>query len=366
MYILRRISLSRLLLLCGLVIAIGVSATAIASALDAGPVPEAKSLPNALHDALAGPAVQGVSANIQFTNRLLEGANLVSGGGEASQLDQSPLLSGASGRLWIAKDGRVRLELQSEKGDTQIIYDGKTLTAYDASTNTLYRYSSPQQSPAAPGDSAGAHEAPSVAKIEEAISHLSTHANVSGATPTDVAGRPAYTVRISPKQGGSLVGGAELSFDAEYGVPLRAAIYSSSTPAPVIELATTEISYGPVEDSVFEFTPPSNAKVQEIGHRSGGSSASGSQTGSAGAAGRPRLTTHGHGVTAIAVLESEAHSGAGSGLAEELPNVKIGSATASELSTALGTVLSFEQGGVRYVVAGALPASSIEEFARGL
>ncbi len=88
------------------------------------------------------------------------------------------------------------------------------------------------------------HEVPSVAKIEEAISHLN-HVNVSGATPTDVAGQAAYTVRVSPKEQGSLIGGGELSWDAANGVPLRAAIYSSTSSSPTIELAATSISYGP-------------------------------------------------------------------------------------------------------------------------
>ena len=111
--ILRRISLSRLLLLCALVLALGISATAIAFAVGTGPTPPAKPLPDAVHDALAAPPVEGVSANVQLTNHLLEGASLASGGGGAGQLASSPLLSGASGRLWIAKDGRVRLELQA-------------------------------------------------------------------------------------------------------------------------------------------------------------------------------------------------------------------------------------------------------------
>ena len=37
----------------------------------------------------------------------------------------------------------MRLELQAEKGDTQILYDGHTVSLYDASTNTLYRYAIP-------------------------------------------------------------------------------------------------------------------------------------------------------------------------------------------------------------------------------
>src|ERR1700728_2012072 len=126
MNLFRRLSLSRLLLLCGSVLVIGASAPALALALGSGPVPPPKPLPEAVHDALIAAPVEGVSAEIQLTDHLLEGASLA-GGGEAGQLSSSPLLSGASGRLWISKEGHVRLELQSEKGDTQILYDGHTV-----------------------------------------------------------------------------------------------------------------------------------------------------------------------------------------------------------------------------------------------
>ena len=365
MNILRRLSLSRLLLLCGLVVAVGVSATALASALGSGPTPPPKPLAVAVHEALSGPSVEGVSATVQLTDHLLEGANLASGDGEASQLTSSPLLSGASGRLWIAKDGRVRLELQSEKGDTQILYDGHTVSLYDGSTNTLYRYKVPAHEEGAPA--AEHHEPPTVAKIEEAISRLQRHANVSGATPTDVAGHAAYTVRISPNEGGSLFGGAELSWDAVHGVPLRTAIYSSTSSSPVIELAATGISYGPVEASVFEFQAPSNAKVEEVvlpdkhTAKHTGSSTQGGD--------HPKLTTHGDGPSTIAVLESKTRAGAkqsAPALPEGLQKVKVGSIEATELPTELGTLLSFERSGVRYLLAGAVGPAALEALARGL
>src|SRR5205814_3965219 len=120
---------------------------------------------------LAAPAPAGVSARIELTNHLLEGANLASGGGgEAGQLSSNPLLAGASGRLWVAADGRVRLELQAEKGDIQILYDGHTAQLYDASTNTLYRYVVPQHRGSGSGSGeTDRDEIPSLAKIEEAI-----------------------------------------------------------------------------------------------------------------------------------------------------------------------------------------------------
>ena len=375
MNVFRRLPLSRLLLLCGLVVAIGISATALASALGGGAKPAAEPLAEAVHDALGGTPVEGVSANITLTNHLLEGASLAggggaaggaSGGGQVGELASSPLLSGGSGRLWIAKDGRVRLELQAEKGDTQILYDGHTVTVYDASTNTLYRYTPKAEEGSTSGSTPAekGREVPSLAKIEEAISKAKEHADLS-ATPANVAGQPAYTVRVSPKEGGSLIGGAELSFDAVHGIPLRAAVYSSTSSAPVIELAATEVSYGPVDGSVFSITPPASAKVEEI-NPSGSSSTQTGSTASGGAA-KPKLTAHGHGITAIEVLESQSKTGTkGSGAMEGLPKVDINGASASELRTALGTILSFERSGVRYVVAGAVSPAAVEALARGL
>jgi outer membrane lipoprotein-sorting protein len=435
-HFLRRLPLGRLLLACALAIVLGACIAALAFALGTGQTPPPRPLADAIHDALAGngsETVQGVSATIQLTDHLLEGANLASGG-QGGGLASSPLVTGATGRLWIAKDGRVRVELQSEQGDTQILYDGHTLSLYDAATNTLYRYTLPakdqgasgessssgQSSPRAEGSPDSARstradrgEAPSVAKIEEAISRLSQHANVSEAMPANIAGRPAYTVRVSPKEGGSLIGGAELSWDADNGVPLRAALYSSSSSSPVIELAASEISYGPVESSVFEFSPPPGAKVEEggFGPEQGEGSAStttsscveealacpqlpkaharkarhsrcvqqelvciepptgAARGGEQRASGEhPKLTAHGHGPATIAVLEGKAKPGEGKTAEqlEELPKVTINGASASELRTELGTLLTFERAGVRYVVLGAVSPAAVEEVARGL
>ncbi|HUA73169.1 MAG TPA: hypothetical protein VL988_00265 [Solirubrobacteraceae bacterium] len=366
MNVLRRLPLTRLLLLCVLVVALGVSLTALAFALGSGPTPPPKPLAQAVHDALTAPPVEGVSANIKLTDHLLEGANLASGDGQANQLSASPLLSGATGRLWIAKDGRARLELQAEKGDTQVLYDGHDLSVYDASSNTLYKLKPPAEGESAPREKPDTrdHEAPSVAKIEEGIAKLE-HVNVSPATPANVAGQPAYTERITPKEGGSLIGGAEVSWDAQHGVPLRFALYSSTGSSPVIELAATEISYGSVPDSVFDVNVPANAKVEEVKLPSPKDAKPKSDE--AGKHEHPKVTVHGKGITGVAVLESKVKPGEkGQQLPEQLPKVKVGDTTASELQTPLGTLLSFERDGVRYLLAGALEPSAIEAVARGL
>lgn len=369
--LLRRLPLSRLLLLCATTMAIGVGATALALAVGAGPVPGPKALPEAIHDALTASPVEGVSARIQLTNHLVEGASLAgNGGGEASQLASSPLLSGASGRLWVGKDAHARLELQSEKGDTQILYDGHTASLYDTSSNTLYGYTPQQSTPTGTthGSSmdggSGPREAPDVAKIKEGIERLERHAVVSEAQPTDVGGQAAYTVRISPREHGGLIGGVELSWDAVHGVPLRAAIYSSGSSSPVIELAASEVSYGPVGSEILDFTPPASAAVKDVKlpERQSGSSSS-----TATDASHPHLTLHGMGLESIVLSESAAKGGESSlGALEGLQKVNIDGTSASELPTELGTLLTFERAGTRYLLAGAVTPATIEAFAKGL
>lgn len=363
MNILRRLPLSRLLLLCALVVVLGISLTALALALGTAPTPPPKPLAQAVHDALAAPPVQGVSASVEFTDHLLEGSQIASASGAPSQLSGSPLISGASGRLWIAKDGRLRLELQAEQGDTQVLYDGAALTVYDASSNTLYRSKLPEDEADRdrdPSSSPDPHEVPSVAKIEEAIRKLE-HVEVSAATPTNVAGQPAYTERISPKEGGSLIGGLELSWDAAHGVPLRLALYSSESSVPVLELAARDISYGPVPDSVFDVHAPANAKVEDV-------ALPGAHADSAAHAhDHPEVSVHGKGITGVAVAEAKTKPGEEQlELPEQLPKKQIGSATATELPTALGTLLTFERDGVRYLLAGAVAPVVVEAVARGL
>jgi outer membrane lipoprotein-sorting protein len=375
MNVLRRLSLSRLLLLCGVVLAVGGGATALALAVGSGPTPPPKPLAQAIHDGLSAPKPTGVTARVQFTNHLLEGANLASGGdGEASQLSSSPLMSGASGRLWVAADGQARLELQSEKGDTQILWDGKTAEMYDASTNTLYRYTPTHEAGGETlatatdtkvGAKTGADKVPTVAEIEEHLTKASKHADISDATPTDVAGQAAYTVRVSPRENGGLIAGAELSWDAVHGNPLRAAIYSTNSSAPVMELAATEISYGQPDSSALQFTPPANAKVKDVTLPTGAP-----QSGSSNASqDKPHVTVQGKGLESIVLTETPVQAGSkenGLGELEGLQKVDVGGAQASELPTQLGTLLTFERAGVRYLMAGSVTPSAIEAFARGL
>ena len=402
MRFLRRISTRQLLALCVCVAALVIGGTVLAMATTSGgPKPPPKKLPVAVRDALAAPPVKGVTARVQFTNHLID---------SGSVQGADPVLTGATGRLWASSDGRVRLELQSDPsnggvGDSQVLLDRNHVTVYDSGTNTVYEAKLPAgHAGKARQDS---EQPPSLGEIRHALRRASTHALMSGAIPSNVAGRPAYTVRVSPKHNGGLLGGAELAWDAANGVPLRAAVYAAGDSAPVLELKVTDISFGPVSPSVFDVTPPASAKVTSLnpparrdsGHRAtpviglaavqkrssfrvtappklAGLSRDETRLISSGhRAGA--LITYGRGLGGIAVIEAPADthgtpttgsSGGGDGEQPglQLPEVSINGSAGQELDTALGTVLRFQRGGVQYVVAASAPPAVAEAAARGL
>src|SRR4051812_5216664 len=256
MSFLRTIPTRRLLALLGAAVLVAGGGTAIAlAASGSGPVPPAKSLDAAVHDSLAGPEVQGVSARVEFTNHLIDSAALEG---------NAPLLKGANGRLWLTK-GHLRLELQSDQGDAQLVVDRRGFWGYDVSSHTVYPGRPPPAREAERGRQ-GSHRTPSVAQIRHGIARAKRHTGVSGAIPVDVAGRPAYDVRITPKQGG-LVGAARLAWDAGHAVPLRVEVFPRGSSSPVLELKATDVSYGPVPASTFAVTPPKGAKVVDLSPR---------------------------------------------------------------------------------------------------
>src|SRR4051794_12604487 len=111
---LRTLSTRRLTAIAVAVAVLAVPAGIAQAQLGSDPKPEPKALDRAIADAVNAPAPAGVSARITFTNGLLPAGSTSGGAG-------GPLLSGAKGRLWLAGDGRLRLELQGRRRGAPIV-----------------------------------------------------------------------------------------------------------------------------------------------------------------------------------------------------------------------------------------------------
>jgi hypothetical protein len=371
------------------VVAIGGASLAIAAG-GGGSTPPPKPLANALHDALTATKPTGVTARINFTNKLFPSGALVGA-------NTSALMSGASGRLWV-NDSGGRLELQSDAGDVQVTWNDTKATVYDASSNTAYTFDLPQKQA---GTSTNTNEQPpAVDQITTFLSGLSQNWNVSGAEPTNVAGREAYTVKVSPSHDGGLLGSAQLAWDALNGVPLRIAIYAQGSSSPALALEATDISFGAVPDSDVQVPPPPGTKIVDLSTQTPGTGANHSSspavTGLAAvqaaasfpvtapdtlvglarrdvrlvgpADSRSAVAVYGEGLGAIVVVERPQENGSGSTPSQmsALPTVSLDGVTAHELTTQLGTILTWDRGGVTYILAGSVPSSAAEAAARAL
>ncbi len=370
-----------LVLVAACVLAAGGAAIAVAAG-GGGATPPPKPLDQAIIDALSAGHPDGVTARIKFANNLFPSGALLGQAGSA-------LMSGASGRLWLSGDGRGRIELQSDAGDVQIVWNASQVSVYDASSNTVYRATLPTSS-----SSNGSDTPPALADIDKVLSEIGVHWALSDAQPTDIAGQPAYSVSASPKHDGGLLGSFQLAFDAANGTPLQAGVYAQGSSTPVLGLTVTDISYGSVASGDVDVAPPAGAKVVDLG-ASGKPDSGSSQPAVTGLAavqaaapftvvapdslvGVPRrdvrlvggdtvLALYGTGLGGIALIERKADSStSANGMLSNLPTVSLDGLTAHELATQLGTLLTWQAGGTSFVLAGSLPASAAETAARAV
>jgi hypothetical protein len=381
---LRRISTRSLIVLVVAVCALAVGGAAIAVAAGgSGPAPAPKPLDQAIQDALSATPPEGMTADVTFTNNLFPSGALL---GQVA----SALVTGASGRLWVTSDGHGRIELQSDVGDVQIVWDPTTISVYDASSNTVYRANLPAD---ATGTSTVSGTPPTLADIDNFLARLGEHWTVSDAQPTNVGGQPAYDVSVSPKHDGGLLGSVELAWDAATGVPLRAAINAQNSSSPALELTLQNVSYGKVDPSDI-VAPPTGANVVDLGTL-GGPDQTGSTPAVTGLAavqaaadfpvvvpstlvglplrdvrlvgGDAAIAFYGEGLGGIVLVERKADASSGqSGLMSALPTVSLDGLTAHELSTQLGTVLQWQSDGTSFVLAGSQPAAAAEAAARAV
>jgi hypothetical protein len=230
---------------------------------------------------------------------------------------------------------------------------------------------------------------------------------VSGPIAGDVAGRPQYSVRVSPRHDGGLLGAVELGWDAVRGVPLHAAVFAQGSSSPVLQLAVTNIQFGHLAPASFAIDIPAGVKVVSLGspaahareaHRRRHHVVSGVNAVSAALPfklsapasldGLPRqqvsevdwsgspaaVISYGKGLGGIVVLEQRQNAkddklpslGHKDSRDSSLPTVSINGATGTELATPLGTLLRFGRGGVEYTLAGSVTSGAAEIAARGL
>ena len=161
---------------------------------------------------------------------------------------------------------QLRLELQSDNGDAQIVVNGNTFWISDpAAEHGLRGHASVERVE----DRRARRQAPTMAcrrspSIQSEINKLVKHVEPVGrdrratspaSRPTRSGSRPSTTAACSAS--------VQLAWDAVKGVPLRIAIYARGNSTPVLELKATDISYGRSRPRTSRSTPPAGSQGRE-------------------------------------------------------------------------------------------------------
>jgi hypothetical protein len=298
--------------------------------------------------------------------------------------------------VWVG-GGHVRLVVKSQLGTTTIAYDGSRVTLYAKKQHVAYVL--PVKHHAPPKDATKTHTVPSIADINHALAQAAKFAVLSGAIPSNVAGREAYSVHVSPKRNAGLFGELDLAWDAANGVPLRVAIFPRGSSTAALSITVTHIHYGPVASSALAVNPPAGTKIERVhlpSHKARSADAKRAHvapaTGVAAVskavgfsvaaprtlAGFPQgevrsvnlgshpaaLVTYGRGLGTVFLLEQ--HMTARKSPLSSLPSATIGGIRGRELETTLGTLVQWSRGGVTYTIVGSQSADRIMSAAQSL
>jgi len=183
-------------------------------------------------------------------------------GGTAGTGVMDLLTGDQSYKVWRSPDG-VRIanllpaserDLVANKTDAWF-WDSRTQTAkhltYDAAA--MQAAMRAQQQSATPPD-------PSTLAAT-IVRRLAPFAALSVSSTQWVAGEATYTLVLTPTSSTTLVGSVQVALDANNWVPLQLEVFAKGSDAAAIRVGFTSISFGPVDASTFEFTPPVGADV---------------------------------------------------------------------------------------------------------
>jgi hypothetical protein len=251
----------------------------------------------------------------------------------------SILLADQTFKVWRSPDGtRVAQILPFAERD---LYATRTdVWAWDSDAFTAWHAAVPPTAEPPAPPSAGDLEA----IVDKVLAGAAPYATLSLAEPERVAGRDAYVLSLQPTDPSTLVGSMRVAIDAETSLPLRLQIVPKGSLDAAIEAGFTSVDFGPVDPSIFAFTPPEGATVKELGTASGGTSDS---SGDRGSAEMPDVRRFGEGfglIVAVRVKASDVPAGVGGMLPYAAP---------------LGSVNLLERGDHAWVLAGAVDLSAL-------
>lgn len=187
--------------------------------------------------------------------------------GDGSGLTQIVTLLTGSHTAQLAYGGpdrqRVAIFL-SDLSETDVVHNGHDLWTYSSDSNsvshqTLTSDSAPTRAPdqTAPVDPTKA--------AERLLKQIDPSTKVTVDRTAEVAGRPAYQLDLTPRDGRTLIGSVRIALDSKTSLPLRVEVWSRSNHSdPAFSVGFTSISMKAPGASTFNFSKPPTARLEPL------------------------------------------------------------------------------------------------------
>lgn len=177
------------------------------------------------------------------------------------------LLTGThTAKVWYDGPTRSRVSLLADAAESAVVRNGDDVWLWSSADKTARHEILPTHVRARSArDRAATHTADLPATPQEAaqraLAAVDDTTQVSTSGSERVAGRDAYTLRLTPKTANTLVQRVDIAIDAERHVPLEVDVVSKTTGATAFSVGYTSVDFATPDPSVFAFTPPAGAKV---------------------------------------------------------------------------------------------------------
>ncbi|MGZ5300207.1 MAG: LolA family protein [Actinomycetota bacterium] len=188
----------------------------------------------------------------------------LSGGAESGLAGAISLLTGDQRyKVWRAPDG-VRIAHLLAFSEQDLVANASDAWFWDSSDMSAIHIGVPGLMAGGPVPSAvSANDADLMTLVRRALDAVAPYARVSVDTASTVAGRPTYTLVLTPTSPLTLIGRIALAIDAETRLPLRLQVFPRGSDAVAVEAGFTAVSFDAIDPSMFSFTPPPGTTVRQ-------------------------------------------------------------------------------------------------------
>jgi outer membrane lipoprotein-sorting protein len=166
------------------------------------------------------------------------------------------LTASHTARIFSGGPSKQRIQVMDRLAERDLVRNGREVWLYDSTSNTAHELT---LSTADHSDAASASNPAALAR--RFLSETDTTTRITVADDEQVAGRIAHVLRLTPRASDTLIGAVSVAIDSRTGVPLRLTISAKGQKPPAFQVGFTSFSTDAPPASLFDFTPPADAKV---------------------------------------------------------------------------------------------------------